>query len=129
MHKGSCFWKLFGSERVNESLKLPKTEEKYFYPSLSLVWVDLSYRMSFLVRSEILGLIVTKLNANYEYSRSNTDRLPLSVQMQLFEKLEIFSGLFIAFLESAFNFELSEKKKNVMGQIFLKLMTPKEVFT
>ena len=31
------------------------------------------------------------LTANYEYSRSNTDNLPLPVQMQLSEKLETFS--------------------------------------
>ena len=47
------------------------------------------------------------LTANYEYSRSNTDNLPLPVQMQLSEKLETF---FIAFLESALNFEHFEKK-------------------
>ena len=51
------------------------------------------------------------LTANYEYSRSNTDNLPLAVQMQLSQKLETFSPFFIAFLESALNFEHFEKKK------------------
>ena len=54
--------------------------------------------------------MLNTLTANYEYSRSNTDNLPLSVQMQLSEKLEIFSASFIAFLESALNFEHFEKK-------------------
>ena len=35
MNKRSCFWKLFGRERVNESLKLPKTAEKHFYTFFS----------------------------------------------------------------------------------------------
>ena len=35
MYKKSCLWKLFGRERVNESLKLAKTAEKYFYTSFS----------------------------------------------------------------------------------------------
>ena len=69
------------------------------------------------------------LTANYEYSRSNTDNLPLPVQMQLSEKLETFSGFFIAFLESALNFEHFEKKMSLIAQVFLKLLTPKDVFT
>ena len=51
------------------------------------------------------------LTANYEYSRSNTDNLPLAVQMQLSQKLETFSPFFIAFLESTLNFEHFGKKK------------------
>ena len=85
--------------------------------------------MSFLVRSEILGLLVTKLSGNYEYSRINTDKLPLPVQMQLSEKLEIFSGFFIAVLGSALNFEHFEKKPSLMDQVSLKLMTAKNKFT
>ena len=41
MHKMSCFWKLFGSELVNESLKLLISSEKYFYPTFSSIWVKL----------------------------------------------------------------------------------------
>ena len=37
MYKGSCFAKLFGSDRLNESLKLVKSAEKYFYPTFSSV--------------------------------------------------------------------------------------------
>ena len=38
------------------------------------------------------------LTANYEYSRSNTDNLPLPVQMQLPEKQETFSDFLLHFL-------------------------------
>ena len=51
------------------------------------------------------------LTANYEYSRSNTDNLPLPVQMQLSKKLKTFYRFFIAFFESALNFGHFEKKK------------------
>ena len=61
--------------------------------------------MSLLVRSEILGLLVNILTANYEYSRSNTDNLPLPFQMQLSEKLKKYFAFFIVFLQSALNFE------------------------
>ena len=35
MNRRACFWKPFGSERVNESEKLPKFVEKYIYPIFS----------------------------------------------------------------------------------------------
>ena len=72
---------------------------------------------------------INTLTANYEYSRSNTDNLPLPVQMQLSEKLETFSPFFIAFFESALNFEHFEKKMSLIAQVFLKLLTSKDVFT
>ena len=37
------------------------------------------------------------LTANYEYSRSNRENLPLPIQMQLSEKGKTFSQFFIAF--------------------------------
>ena len=64
------------------------------------------------MRSEILELLVNTWTANYEYSRSNRENLPLTIQMQLFEKPKIFCCIFIAFLESTLNFEHFEKKKN-----------------
>ena len=50
------------------------------------------------------------LTANYEYSRSNSENLPLPIEMQLSEKSKIFSKFFIGFLESTLNFENFEKK-------------------
>ena len=35
MNQKICFWKLFGSGRVNESQNLVKSDEKYFYPTFS----------------------------------------------------------------------------------------------
>ena len=42
MHNNTCFWKLFGSERVNESQKLLQYAEKNFYPTFSPFWAKLS---------------------------------------------------------------------------------------
>ena len=71
--------------------------------------------MSFLVRSEILGLLVKALTASYEYSGSNKDNLPLPVQLQLPEKLQKNFQIFIAFLESALDFEHFEIKNEPHG--------------
>ena len=111
MHESRRFWKHFGSDRVNESLKLLKSAEKYHYPAFSSFWAKLSEKKLFLTRSEILGLLVNTLTANYEYSCSNTDNLPLPFQMQLSENLKTFSWFSIAFSESALNFGHFEKKR------------------
>ena len=69
------------------------------------------------------------MTANYEYSRSNTDNLQLPVQMLLSKKLNTFCRFFIAFFEAALNFEHFEKKVSLTAQVFLELLTPKDVFT
>ena len=129
MYKRSCFWKLFACELVHDSLKLLKSAQKYFYYTFSSVWGNLREKKVFLGRSEILGLLVRTLTAEYEYPRSNTDKLPLSVQMQLPQKLETISAFFIAFLESALNFQHFQQKMSRMAEGLLELLSPKDAFT
>ena len=86
MHKKASFWKPFGRERVNESHKLLKSAEKYFYPNFSSPWVKLREKNLFSIRDEILGLLDNTLTANYEYSRSNKEHLPLPIQIKLSKK-------------------------------------------
>ena len=50
------------------------------------------------------------LTSNYEYSCSNRENLLLPIHMKLSEKSKTFPPIFIAFLESALNFKLLEKK-------------------
>ena len=54
----------------------------------------------FLIRSEILGLLVNKLTFNYEYSRIDRENLPLSIQIKLCKKAYNFPLNFVAFLVS-----------------------------
>ena len=70
----------------------------------------LSQKKLFLTRSEILGLLVNTLTADYEYSRGNRENLPLQIQIKLSKKPLIFCGIFFAFLEPTLNFQCSEKK-------------------
>ena len=96
----------------------------------SVSWIDVSIDFDDHLIIRIHPLAFNTLTANYEYSRNNTDDLPLPVQMQLSGKLKTFSGFFIVFLESTLNFEHFEKKKiSLTAQVFLKLYTPKDVFT
>ena len=50
------------------------------------------------------------MTANYEYTRSNGENLPLPIRLQFSKKLKPFCRNFIAFLESTLNFEHFEKK-------------------
>ena len=110
MHNRACSWKLFGIEDVNESQKQLKSSEKDFYPTFSLFWAKLSEKNLFLIRSEILGLLVKTLTANYEYSRSNRENLPLRIQMQLSKKPKVICCIFVVFSEYTLNFQFFEKK-------------------
>ena len=57
------------------------------------------------------------LTANYEYSRSNRETLPLPIQMQLSEKPKTFSQFFIAFLKSTLNFKHFENNEPYSSSI------------
>ena len=86
MDNSVSFWKPFRSEHVNESQKLLNSAEKYLYPTISLFRGKLSYKELLLMRSEFLGLLLNTLTANYEYSRSNRENLPLPIQIKLTKK-------------------------------------------
>ena len=79
------------------------------------------------MRYEILGLLVYTCTANYEYSRSNRENLPLQIQTKLSEKNSCFCGIFFQLLQSMLNFQYSEKNMSVKGQTFLKLTNRKDV--
>ena len=127
MHNRDCFWKPFGRERVNESQKLLKSAKMHVYPTFWWFWAKLNLKKLFLIRFQILGLLGNTLTANYKYSRSNRENLPLQIQTKLSEKTRCFCGIFFQFLQSTLNFQYSEKNMSLIGQIFLKLLTPKHV--
>ena len=82
--------------------------------------------MSFLVRSEILELLVNMLTTIAEYSCSNRENLVLPIPMELSKKLQISSQMFIAIWELKLNLK-HFPKKTLKAQVFLKLLTLKYV--
>ena len=79
------------------------------------------------MRSEISGLLYHTLTADYEYFLSNRENLQLPFQIKLSKNTTTFFGTLVAFLESTLNFQFSKKKMRLIGQVFLKLLTPKDV--
>ena len=57
------------------------------------------------------------------------DNLPLSVQMHFPGELETFFASFIAIFQCVLSFEHFAKKISLIAQVFLKLLTPKDVIT
>ena len=66
------------------------------------------------------------MTANFEYLSDNRENLRLPIQMQLFEKSK---KPFAAVFASILNFEHFEEKATLITQVFLKLLTPKDVLT
>ena len=81
----------------------------------------------FLIRSENLGLLYNMLTGNYEYCHSYRENFPLPIQIKLSKKPKIFCHTSFAFLVSTLNFQCFEKKITLINQVFLKLLTPKDV--
>ena len=50
-----------------------------------------------------------------------------TIQMHLSQKQNIFSQSFLSFFESALNFEHIQKKASLIGYVFRKLPTTKDV--
>ena len=83
MDNRASFWKPFGSEHVNQSQKLLKSAEKYFYRTFPSFWAKFSEKKIVSIRSEILGLLDNTLTGKYEYSRGKRENIPLPIQIKL----------------------------------------------
>ena len=70
----------------------------------------MSWKNSGLVSSEIVGLFVNMLTAEYTYSRRNMQIFTQKVQTPLSLKQKTFSRFFIEFLKSTWNGEHFQKK-------------------
>ena len=75
--------------------------------------------------SKMLGVFVKKLTADGKYSFPNREELLQPVQLQLSTKR--FSEFFVAYLKSKSNVEHVEKKMSLIGYVFSKLETAKDV--
>ena len=71
---------------VLTSLKNSSDLHKSTFILLSIILREIELKKLFLIRTEILGLLVNTLTANYEFSRGNTDHLPLPIQIRLSKK-------------------------------------------
>ena len=69
-----------------------------------------------------MRLFVNILTADDKYSRSNMQNLKQQFQTPLSEKQKTFSGLFIAFLKSAWNLEHLQKRDEYASLIISEII-------
>ena len=81
----------FGNQPVNGYQTLLKSARQYLYPISPSIRDKLSWKMSVLVGSKILGLFVNTLTAEYRYSRRNMQTFAQQVQTPLSLKQKTFS--------------------------------------
>ena len=115
MSKRSCFRTPLSSQRVSEFEILLKPARHNFHPIIPLIKDNLSWKTSFLVRSEILGLFVNTLTADDKYSRRNMENVWQIFQMELSQKQKHFSPCFITFMKSTSNFKHLKRKMGLLA--------------
>ena len=82
----------------------------------------MSWKKSTWVWCEILRLFVNALTDDDKYSGSNMRNLRQQFQTPLYQKQNIFSGFFIAFLECAWNLEHFRKKDEYSSRIIPEII-------
>ena len=88
--KRPSFRTYFSKQRFRGFETLLKLARHPYYRMFPLIWDKLSWKNSFLVRSEILGLFVNTMTAEYRYSRRNMQNFQQQDQTQLSEKRNSF---------------------------------------
>ena len=97
MSVSSCFRTPFASKRVHVSQILLERAIKHLSPKFPLIKEKLSWKISTLVRSEILGLFSNTLTADHMYSRHRWEKLWQKVQTLLPQKRKTFSEFLLEF--------------------------------
>ena len=115
MPKSNCFRKIFGSERNHGSQTLPKSVCQNFYPNFPLIQNKLSWKTCPAIISKFLGLFIRTLTPDNMHSPHNWEKFRQRLQRQLSQKRKLISGIFVAFLKSAWNFVYFEKKNQLQS--------------
>ena len=90
-----CFDKQYG-KRVQALLKSASQHLYHFHRSLPSKF---SWKKSFLLTCQILGVLLNTLAADEKYPVLNRDNLTISIQMQLSQKQKYFSKFLAAYLK------------------------------
>ena len=110
MSKRPYFRTRFGKQRVSRFETLLESARQHYYRMLPWIRDKLIRKKFILVRSEILGLFLNTLTAEYQYYRRNMHNFPQQIQMKLSQKRKALSGFFITYLKGTSSLKYLEKK-------------------
>ena len=108
----------FGKQRFSGFETLLKSALHHYYWMFPSIWDKLSWKNCFLVRSEILGLFVNILTAEYKVSRRNIKNFQKQLQTQLSQKRKAFSWFFKAFFKCTSSLKHFEQKDGASSLSF-----------
>ena len=97
MPVSSCFRTPFASKRVHVSQTLLEPALKNLDPTFPLIYEKLSWKISTLVRSEILGLFGNTLSTDHICSRHRWEKLQQQIETVLCQKERTFSEFLLEF--------------------------------
>ena len=97
-----------------------------FYLNFPLMSDKSTTERSLLVRSKIFPPCFNRLTGDHLYSCLNTEIFRELVRTQLCQKSKVFSGIFIAFFKSPWNFEHFEKKDGLHSLNISELIDTEE---
>ena len=100
----------FDSQHVKRFQTLVKSSWEHFYHIFSSLRGEMIWKISPWLKFEMIELFVNTWTANYKYPVPDCDNLPFCIQIQLSEKQNTFSRIFIPLMESPSNFEHFQKK-------------------
>ena len=126
MPESSYFRTLFESQCIHGCKTLLRPALQHFYPNFPLSQNKLSWKISALVISEILGLFGNTLTADNMYSRHNWQKFWQQVQAILSQKLKQFLHIILAFLQSPQNFVHFEKKDRLHSLNISEVIDPEK---
>ena len=109
MSKKSRFRGPFENQHGKRAQRLLKSASQHFYHLDWSLSIELSWKKSFLLTSQIFGLVVNTLALDEKCPLLNRDKLTIPIQMQLSQKQKIFYEFFPAFLKSLLIFKYFEK--------------------
>ena len=110
MPVSSCFRTPFANKRIHGTQTLLEHALQRFYPNFPLLYEKVSWKISPLVRSQIMDMFGNRFTADRMYFPHRWEKLQQQVQKLLSHKRSIFSPILFAFLESTQNFTHFEQK-------------------
>ena len=122
MFKRPYFRTRFDKQRGSEFETLLDSARHHYYRMFPLIWDNLSWKKSVLVRYEVSGQFVNALTTVYMYSGRNMQIFPQQLQTQLSKKGKAFSGFFNACLKSRSSLEHFEKKDEPSSLSILEII-------
>ena len=109
LFKKRCSRTSFDSQHVKGFQTLVKSSWDHFHHIFPLLWGEIIWKASPLLKFEMIGVFVKTWTADYKYPLSDFENFRFPIQMKLSEKSKRISQFFVQLVESTFNLSIFRK--------------------